>query len=180
MMEAAMAQKALSMWDGSAWILSPNPQIRDRAFIRRAIQIISNHISDPSFTTTDLSSELGYSRMQVNRRLRCITGCSTRSFIRSIRLRRALELLRMTGGSISSISRMVGFRSLSHFSQVFKASWGVSPVRLRLEYTDRWPGMADGREIRPWMLENHPPSLRGIDDPAGGRLHPRSNMLHRQ
>lgn len=175
-----MAPKAWSLWDGSAWILSPNPQLGDRAFIRRAMQIISNHISDPSFTTTDLSSELGYSRMQVNRRLRCITGCSTRSFIRSIRLRRALELLKMTGGSISSIARMVGFRSLSHFSQVCKASWGVSPMRLRMEHPDQWPGTAGRQEYRPWMPQHRPTTLGGIDDPSGGRLHPRADMLHRR
>lgn len=175
-----MAPKAWSMWDGSAWILSPDPQLGDRAFIRRAMQIISNHISDPSFTTTDLSSELGYSRMQVNRRLRCITGCSTRLFIRSIRLRRALELLKMTGGSISSIARMVGFRSLSHFSQVFKASWGVSPMRLRMEHSDGWSGMADRQEYRPWMPQNRTPPLSRIDNSSGGRLHPRSDMLHRR
>jgi AraC-like DNA-binding protein len=179
-METAMAQKALSVWDGAAWILSPDPKLGDRAFIRRVMQIISNHLSDPSFTTADLSSELGYSRMQVNRRLRCITGCSTRSFIRNIRLRRALELLKATGGSISSIARMVGFRSLSHFSQVFKASWGVSPMRLRMEDSDRSPGAADRPEYRPWMVQNQAGFAAGNDYPSGRRLHPRSDMLHRQ
>ena len=123
-----------SEWDISGkpeWWLVRERQHTDSAFITRTMGIIARHLSDPSFSTAALSAELGYSRMHVNRRLRSITGCSTRVFIRHLRLRRARELLNETGGSVASIARLVGFRSPSHFSKAFRATWGVSPIRLR-------------------------------------------------
>lgn len=113
------------------WQFIRERQRADSAFVTRTMGIIEGHLSDPLFSTAALSGELGYSRMHVNRRLRSITGCSTKVFIRHLRLRRARELLNETGGSVASIARLVGFRSPSHFSKAFRATWGVSPIRLR-------------------------------------------------
>lgn len=103
----------------------------DTVFIRRVIEVTRKHLAEPEFSTASLSSELGYSRMHVNRRLRAALGCSTRGLIRLIRMRCALQLLEQNELTVSGVARCVGFRSASHFSYVFKCTWGLSPTHLR-------------------------------------------------
>lgn len=103
----------------------------EMAFVRRAVEVVQGHIADPEFDTITLSHELGYSRMHVNRRLQATIGCSTRAFIRFLRMRCARRLLEHEDLTVSCVARSVGFRSLSHFSHVFKSIWGVSPTHFR-------------------------------------------------
>jgi transcriptional regulator GlxA family with amidase domain len=101
--------------------------------------IILENLGNSRFNTAGLSAQLGYSRMHVNRRLRLITGCSTGALIRYIRLRRAWDLVNVTRDPVCTIAQHVGFLSVSHFSQIFKATWGLSPLELR---RSRVPGLS--------------------------------------
>lgn len=104
--------------------------LSDMAFIRSAVTAVRRHLADADFNTTALSSTLGYSRMHVNRRIRAALGCSTGALIRLVRMQCARQLLRQEDLKVSGVARSVGFRSVSHFSHLFKNTWGVSPAHL--------------------------------------------------
>lgn len=49
-------------------------------------------------------------------------------FIRTIRLRRAAELLREGRMNVTEVSYATGFSSVSYFSRCFRTMFGVSPT----------------------------------------------------
>ena len=69
------------------------------------------------------------SRMTFYRKIQSATGQKPTEFIRTIRLRRAAELLREGRLSITEITYDTGFSSVSYFSRCFRAMYGVSPTQ---------------------------------------------------
>jgi AraC-like DNA-binding protein len=59
--------------------------------------------------------------------LKSLTNYSVQEFIFAIRLKRAAQLLRESGMSVTEIAYNVGFKDPSHFSKLFKKQFGVSP-----------------------------------------------------
>ena len=69
------------------------------------------------------------SRSVFAKRFQAAFGSTPLSFLHDKRFRRAAEHLRQKGEtSVEQIVRRVGFNSRSHFSQAFKAHFGVSPA----------------------------------------------------
>jgi AraC-like DNA-binding protein len=91
------------------------------------IEIVLRNLGDPDSDTRIATKEAGLSRMHLNRKLRAITGCSTRSFICALRFRKARELLRQNSPRISTVAHAVGFRSPSYFAKAFRKHFGLSP-----------------------------------------------------
>jgi AraC-like DNA-binding protein len=103
----------------------------DDAFVRTIEEVVSSHLADPDFGTYQAASVAGISRMHLNRKLRALTGQSTREFIRTIRLQHSSTLLRQKSYRVSDVARQVGFRSLSHFAKVFRKQFGVTPSKYQ-------------------------------------------------
>ena len=103
----------------------------DAIFIQKALQIIEKHISESSFSVESFSKELGISTQHLYRKLKGLTGESTNDFIRSIRLKRAVQLLISTQKSVSEISFEIGFNDTKYFSKVFKDIFGMNPTEYR-------------------------------------------------
>lgn len=76
------------------------------------------------------------SRMTFYRKIQSATGQKPTEFIRTIRLRRAAELLRENRLTITEISYATGFSSVSYFSRCFRTMYGVSPTQF-LEETSK-------------------------------------------
>lgn len=102
----------------------------DEAFLKQAIEIVETHMGDEQFDTASFAKEIAISRSQLNIKLRALTGCSTREFIRTLRLKRAAQLLEQGFGNVAEVAYEVGFNSLSHFSKVFESQFGVLPSRF--------------------------------------------------
>ena len=59
------------------------------------------------------------------------TGDSPINYLINVRLEKAKEMLEDGRGSIRSISAMVGYDDVYHFSKLFKKHFGVSPMHYR-------------------------------------------------
>jgi DNA-binding response OmpR family regulator len=99
----------------------------DEQFLKKAMEVIEQNLSDPEFSTEVFAKGVAMSRMQLNRKLRALTDQSTHEFIRTYRLKRAAQLLQHRAGTVSEICYDVGFNSLSHFAKVFREQFGQSP-----------------------------------------------------
>jgi AraC-like DNA-binding protein/tetratricopeptide (TPR) repeat protein len=99
----------------------------DQRLLKKAIEIVEHHMSDPLFGVEKMAEEIGMSRTNMHRKLKAITGFPPSELIRSIRLRKAALLLRNETDSISQISFNVGFEDHSYFSKAFKKQFGVTP-----------------------------------------------------
>jgi AraC-like DNA-binding protein len=80
---------------------------------------------------------MGMSRSPLNQKLTSLTGMSINKYLRSLRLRKAQEMLATSGLNISDVAYAVGFEDPKYFSRVFSEEFGMSPVNYRLSVKGR-------------------------------------------
>ncbi|MCV9389118.1 two-component regulator propeller domain-containing protein [Reichenbachiella ulvae] len=110
---------------------------RDEEFITKAVSIIEENISNSEFYVDDLGKELGMSRMQLYRKLKGLIGQSANEFIRTIRLKRAAQLIKQGELNISEITYQVGFNDLQYFRDCFKKQYGMNPSEYSQGVTEK-------------------------------------------
>ena len=108
----------------------PPVSASNREFLERFREIVMQHRSDTAFTTQAAATSVAMSRMHLNRKLRALTGQSTHEFIRTVRLEAARDLLQ-SSLSVERIAESVGFKSSSHFAEVFRERFGARPSTYR-------------------------------------------------
>jgi signal transduction histidine kinase/ligand-binding sensor domain-containing protein/DNA-binding response OmpR family regulator len=99
----------------------------DAQFLRQVIETIEKHMSDSNFNAVMLSRKVGMSRMQLYRKLRMLTNQTVHEFIRSIRLKRAVQLLEQKNKTITEVAFEVGFNDLTYFARCFRKQYQKSP-----------------------------------------------------
>jgi len=99
----------------------------DEKFLQRVMETIEKHISDNKFNAEILSKKVGMSRMQLYRKLRGLTDQTVHEFIRSIRLKRAVQLLEEKRMTITEVAYEVGFNDLTYFARCFRKQYNKSP-----------------------------------------------------
>lgn len=99
----------------------------DEKLIEKAINIVEEHISDTDFSVEMLGDYLGLSRGHLYKKLIAITGKGPAEFIRTIRLKRGIQLLEKSQKQIAEIAYEVGYNSPKRFTIHFKEEFGVSP-----------------------------------------------------
>lgn len=108
----------------------------DQQLVEKAIQIVEENIADSEFSVEELASRLNISRSYFYKKLTKITGKKPIEFIRTIRMKRACQLLEESQLQVSEIAYMLGYNSPRIFSRHFKDEFGVSPS----EYLRRQSG----------------------------------------
>jgi AraC-like DNA-binding protein len=99
----------------------------DEKFLKQALEIVEKHMDEPEFSVEDFSREMFMNRVTLYRKILSITGKTPLEFIRSIRLKRAVQLLEKSGMSIAEIAYEVGFNNPKNFSKFFKEEFQVTP-----------------------------------------------------
>lgn len=107
----------------------PSPEISDRevTFLDMVREEVIVHLGDSWFGVDDLADAVAMSRRQFQRKLAALTSETPAEFIRRIRMEHAARLVAERVLSIKEIAAEVGYKSSSHFTQVFKETYGVSP-----------------------------------------------------
>lgn len=91
---------------------------------------INNHYRN-KLTLRDVAEALGYDYYYFSRLFRHIFGVRFIDYLNACRLNTALEALRSTDSSITSIALDSGFQSIRSFNDVFLKSMGMSPAQYR-------------------------------------------------
>lgn len=108
--------------------------------MKRVIGFIGEHYTE-SLGLRDLAGMAAMSRSHFCRMFRAATGVAFRDYVRTLRLRRAEEMLRRPRASFTAIALEVGFYDLAHFDKAFRKRFGVSPS----EFVRRGPAPAGTR-----------------------------------
>lgn len=98
----------------------------EEEFIDQLFNITEENLSNHAFNVEKLCHEIGISRPQLYRKVTAITGRSPVTFIRDIRLNRALSLIKENKYNLSEIALEIGYNSPSYFSKCFKEKYGVN------------------------------------------------------
>jgi AraC-like DNA-binding protein len=99
----------------------------DQKLIRKALETVEKHMSNPDFSVEELSRELGMSRVYLYKKLLSLTGKSHIEFIRTIRLKRAAQLLAESQLTVAEIAYEVGFNNPKYFTKYFKTEFRCLP-----------------------------------------------------
>jgi AraC-like DNA-binding protein len=84
-------------------------------------------MSDSDYSVETFSSDLNMSRANLYKKMMSITGMGPHEFMRSLRLKRAHQLLERSQKQVSEIAYAVGYSSPKRFSENFKAEYGMTP-----------------------------------------------------
>lgn len=108
----------------------------DEDLVKRALVCVENNINNPEYSIEDLGRDVGLSKTHLNRKLQSITNLTPLQFIRSVRLKRAAQLLQNTQYNINEVADMVGFNTLKYFNKYFKDEFHMTPTQYREEHKD--------------------------------------------
>ena len=99
----------------------------DEKFLAKVMAIVEEHMDNENFSIDDFSREAGYSNIQFYRKIKALTDQTPSTFLRTIRLKRAAEMLSVKSDNVTQIAYSVGFSSLSYFNKCFKEQFGMTP-----------------------------------------------------
>ncbi len=111
--------------DASSW-QEPNVQ-EESSFMRKFDKVVKENISDSDLSVEAIGSKMGFSRVQLYRKVKALTGMSPVEYVRKRRLDKARTFLSDTSMSISETAYKVGFSSPSYFTKCYKDEFGENP-----------------------------------------------------
>lgn len=101
------------------------------------VNYIHANYGDPDITNDTLASITGISTVYFRKIFTKAFNVSPIKYLRSVRIKKATELLIGDGSSVSEIAEATGYGSLYNFSKMFKLETGVSPREYAATYSTR-------------------------------------------
>lgn len=100
---------------------------QNEKIMEKVVVCIEKYISDPDLNVEKVCDESGFSHTFLYRKIKSLTGQTLNEFIRTVRLRRAEQLLRTKKLSVTEVMMETGFSNHSYFSKCFKKIYNFSP-----------------------------------------------------
>ncbi|MEM6377978.1 MAG: DNA-binding response regulator, partial [Bacteroidota bacterium] len=116
---------------------------RDEQFLKKLVDFVEEHMNDGEFNVDALVKKMYISRSRLYVKIKALTGQSTSEFIRTVRLKRAVQLLEESDYTIKEVMVMTGFNTASYFSKCFKQQFGIVPS----EYVRKNNSLADEKLV---------------------------------
>jgi AraC family transcriptional regulator len=101
----------------------------DREKIIKAREVLLQHIGEP-LTIKELSRKVAINECYLKKGFKEIFGTTIFDFYQSQRMEHAKYLLYDKGLSVTEVSMLLGYSSISHFSTAFKKHTGIKPCEL--------------------------------------------------
>ncbi|WP_349874997.1 helix-turn-helix domain-containing protein, partial [Bacteroides cellulosilyticus] len=109
----------------------PVPQSKPSdPFVSRAISIINENISNSEFGKEEFAAAMNVSSSLLYKKIKTLTDQSPSDFIKTVRMNHALKLLQSGQYTVTEVSELSGFSSLSIFSRAFKSYFGKTPTEI--------------------------------------------------
>ncbi len=100
----------------------------DEEFLKKCIAIVTKHLDDVEFGQEEFASEISTSRSTLYKKIKVLTNMNTTTFIRSIRMKAACDILKKNPNiRVSDLAYAVGYNDPKYFSTCFKKDFGMLP-----------------------------------------------------
>jgi signal transduction histidine kinase/DNA-binding response OmpR family regulator len=100
-------------------------------FIERLVQLVEENLMNDQFGIESIMAILHMSQSTLYRKIKSLTGLSLTAFIRSIRIKKAAEIILTENEKLKTVSLLVGFNDYKHFSESFKKQFGCLPSEYK-------------------------------------------------
>jgi len=106
---------------------------KDKEFMDQLISLIESHLSNPEMNIDYICTRVGMSRTKLYHKIKSISGQSIGDFIRTIRLKKAAQILTHQDLSLTEAMYNVGIQTQSYFTKAFKKEFGKTPSQFLKE-----------------------------------------------
>jgi AraC-like DNA-binding protein len=103
---------------------------QEEQFLEQFLQENASQFYKPTFDVAELCRSLGMSRSKLYRKITELTGLSANVFIRELKLRKALQLMKEKYGNVNEVAMEAGFNTTTYFSQCFQKRFGILPTQF--------------------------------------------------
>jgi AraC-like DNA-binding protein len=100
---------------------------KDDDFFSKITNCIQLHLSDPDFNADTIAEEVGMSKASLYKKVKTITSLTPHGLIKQYRLKKAADLLKTSGMSVSEVIYETGFNSRSYFYKSFNEMFHCHP-----------------------------------------------------
>ena len=106
------------------------PMTMDDIFVHKIHELVTKEMSNSELNAEHLCSEMGLSQAQLYRKMNALIGRTPVMYIRSIRLKKAMELLTESRLNVSEVAYQVGFSDPKYFSRIFIEAHDITPSTI--------------------------------------------------
>ncbi len=99
----------------------------DAKFMETLTKLVEDNLTNEKLDVNFLATSVHMSVSTLYRKLKSLTGISGNEFIRKVRLKRGLQLLKEGGYNVSEAAYGCGFSDPAYFRNCFKEEYGCSP-----------------------------------------------------
>ena len=103
------------------------PSVPSNPFMDLVVKNIEMHLDDSTFEAKVLADSLNMSLPTLYRKIKQFSDCSILELTRTIRLKKAAELIQTQQYSVQEVSEMVGFNDTATFRKRFTEQYGTTP-----------------------------------------------------
>jgi signal transduction histidine kinase/ligand-binding sensor domain-containing protein/DNA-binding response OmpR family regulator len=99
----------------------------DKKFMTKLMKEIEENLDRENYSVQQLSDTMGMSMRTLSRKVNSLINKSPSNLLRSMRLQKAAELLKIKSGNVAEIAYQTGFSDQAHFTKAFKREFNMSP-----------------------------------------------------
>jgi signal transduction histidine kinase/DNA-binding response OmpR family regulator len=103
----------------------------DAVFIEKAIRLVNENLQNAEFGIEEMVEQLFMSQSTLYRKIKSLTGLSLTGFIRSVKLKKAAQMILQNDMKLSHVAYEVGFNDYKHFRKSFQQQFGCLPSDYR-------------------------------------------------
>ncbi|WP_205511534.1 hybrid sensor histidine kinase/response regulator transcription factor [Longitalea arenae] len=106
---------------------------REKDFIEQLLAVVEEQLSNPELDVEYICRQMGMSRTKLHQMIKNITGQSISDFVRTVRLRKAVQIMTEEDVLITEVMYRVGMQTQSYFTKAFKKEYGKTPSQYLQE-----------------------------------------------
>ena len=103
----------------------------DSEFIEKAIKLVNDNLQNENFGIETMVDELFMSQSTLFRKIKSLTGLSLTGFIRSIKLKKAAQMILQSDIKLSQVAYESGFNDYKYFKKSFEQQFGCLPSEYK-------------------------------------------------
>jgi signal transduction histidine kinase/ligand-binding sensor domain-containing protein/CheY-like chemotaxis protein/AraC-like DNA-binding protein len=103
----------------------------DAEFIDKAIKLVNDNLKNENFGIETMVDELFMSQSTLFRKIKSLTGLSLTGFIRSIKLKKAAQIILQSDYKLSQVAHESGFNDYKYFKKSFEQQFGCLPSEYK-------------------------------------------------
>ena len=115
----------------SATSVEPKVLQQEKEFLLKIEKLILEKYLQADSSVFQLADDMNFSRSSLYRKIKMLTGLSINEFARSVKIKKAAELIESENLTISEVAYRTGFNDLKYFRENFVRQIGITPSEFK-------------------------------------------------